>query len=485
MTNSREQFDVVVVGARCAGSAAAITFANGGRKVLAIDRSAFPSDTLSTHANFPSSVAEMQRLGALPRIRKAGAPECREAYLSADGIALVTPWDPVDGIDYGLCNPREAFDEALVETAREAGAEVREKTSLVDVLWRAGRASGVRVKGPEGEYEVDCKLVVGADGRRSMTAYRVGADVPYRGSKNGRGLAFWYCDDPMVGTEWRNRLCQFRAGVTHTLLFPCPDDRMLVLFMGPAEEIPDFRRDPMGMWDRMMAANPVTAERCAGAKNHSKLRSTGSTSAFFRRSSGPGWALAGDSGHFKDPIIGQGMRDAMRFGRILAERAGPVIDDPARLDGELLATERQRDEECMASYHWGNRESRIFAPSDLVKTTLETWSRKGEPGVAQMFDRTKPPHHVLNPIVGVKMATRAALKRGTDHKALLAEIREEARIDLDIWREEIRKPFRPTRVWASERPGFDWPSAAPAQPKEAAVAPDSDTLERSLEAVGP
>ena len=72
----------------------------------------------------------------------------------------------------------------------------------------------------------------------------------------------------------------------------------------------------------MMAANPMAAERCAGATNHTKLRSTGSTSAFYRRSSGPGWALAGDSGHFKDPVIGQGMRDAMRFGRILAE--GPA-----------------------------------------------------------------------------------------------------------------------------------------------------------------
>ena len=62
------------------------------------------------------------------------------------------------------------------------------------------------------------------------------------------------------------------------------------------------------------------------------------------------------------------------------------------------------------------------------------------------------------------------MKPGTDRRALLAEIREELKIDADIWREEIRKPFRPTRVWASERPGYDWPSAAPAQPKARAVA---------------
>ncbi|HMS79673.1 MAG TPA: hypothetical protein PKC20_09110, partial [Burkholderiaceae bacterium] len=51
----------------------------------------------------------------------------------------------VDGIDFALCNPRPAFDLAMVETAREAGADVRERTSLVDVRWTGGRATGVRV----------------------------------------------------------------------------------------------------------------------------------------------------------------------------------------------------------------------------------------------------------------------------------------------------------------------------------------------------
>ena len=102
--------------------------------MLAVDRSPFPSDTLSTHLNFPSSVAEMQRLGALPRIRRSGAPECREGMVAANGVECINRFNPVEGIDFALCNPRPAFDLALVETAREAGAEVRERTSLVDVL---------------------------------------------------------------------------------------------------------------------------------------------------------------------------------------------------------------------------------------------------------------------------------------------------------------------------------------------------------------
>src|SRR3954453_3743875 len=96
--NARERFDAVVIGARCAGSAAAISMARAGRKVLAVDRSPFPSDTLSTHLNFPSSVAEMQRLGALPRIRRSGAPECPEGMVAANGVACINRFNPVEGI---------------------------------------------------------------------------------------------------------------------------------------------------------------------------------------------------------------------------------------------------------------------------------------------------------------------------------------------------------------------------------------------------
>lgn len=476
---ARERFDAVIIGSRCAGSAAAIALAHAGRSVLAVDRAQFPSDTLSTHLNFPSSVAEMQRIGALSRIRQAGAPECREGMVATQNVQCISPFQPIDGIDFALCNPRPAFDLALVETAREAGVQVREKTSLVDVRWSAGRAVGVRLRDAASaeEYEVDCSVVIGADGRSSATAACVGALRPYRGSRNGRGLAFVYADDPQVGTVWRNRVIQLRSRETHTLVFPCPDDRMLVLFMGPAQEIPMFRKDPEGMWDRMLAENPVAAERVGDAPNRTKMRSTGSVAAFFRRSSGPGWALAGDAGHFKDPVIGQGMRDALRFGRLLGEAVAPVIHDPAQLDVAMLAAERRRDQECLPSYHWGNRESRIEPVTPLFEEVLRDFNRSGATELMEMFDRRRDPHHVLHPARGLRCGARAALRRGTDRRAMLREMREELRIDADVWREELRAPFRATRVSASERPDYAAPgTASVAKPVVTWTARDEETV---------
>jgi 2-polyprenyl-6-methoxyphenol hydroxylase-like FAD-dependent oxidoreductase len=466
-----ETADVVIAGGRCAGSATAIAFSRAGRQVIAVDRATFPSDTLSTHTNFPSAVAELQAVGALDRVLAYDPPRCTHGMVEADGVRCLERFATIDGIDYGICLPRPELDAALVATARDAGAEVREKTSMVGLLWRDGRVCGVRLRGaggaggPGDEYELGCRLVVGADGRRSSVAAQVGAQVPYRGSRNGRGAAFWYMDDPLVGTEWRGRMVQFRARETHTLIFPCPDDRMLVLFMGPAGEIPRFRADPAGMWERMLAENPATAERVAGATNMTKVRSTADTTAFFRRSSGPGWALAGDAGHFKDPIIGQGIRDALRFGRLLGEAAGPVLDDPRRLDEALVATERRRDRECLATYHWGNRESRIFRVSPLVKEVLRELDGDPDSRLLQMFDRVRAPHRVITPLLGLRCAARAAVRGGTDRRALLRELREEARIDADVWLEELTRPFRPTRVWASERPDYTWPDPSPARPE--------------------
>jgi len=473
-------YDAIVVGARCAGSGAAIALARAGRSVLLIDRTAFPSDTLSTHVNFPSAVAEIAKLGALDRVLECDPPQCKYGMVEADGVRCLQRFATVDGIDYGLCVPRPQFDDALVRTAVDAGAELREKTSCERLVWGGGRVVGAVLRGPDGEEQtVGCKVLIGADGRRSTVARLVGSERPYRGSDNNRACAFFYMDDPQVGTVWRDRLIQLRQGLTHALIFPCPDDRVLCLFMGPKEDIPRWRKDPEGMWEEMLVENPAVRERLGGATNFTKLRSTGDNPSFFRRSSGPGWALAGDAGHFKDPIIGQGMRDAMRFGRLWGEAAAPVIDDPRALDAALRAVEERRDRECLATYHWGNRESRIFGVSPLHRELLGAWDGADPPRLLHMFDRVGAPHHVLNPLVGARFTLRAMLRRGVDRRALLAEAVEELRIDAGIWREELFPRFRNAGQSRSERPGWVWPpERAPRTAARAAlaVAPGVDAL---------
>src|ERR1700722_17442342 len=69
-----DNFDVVVVGARCAGSPLAALLARQGVKVALVERAAFPADTLSTHIFDADALAFLNRLGLTEQLRATGAP---------------------------------------------------------------------------------------------------------------------------------------------------------------------------------------------------------------------------------------------------------------------------------------------------------------------------------------------------------------------------------------------------------------------------
>ena len=135
----------------------------------------------------------------------------------------------------------------------------------------------------------------------------VGSTEPYRTWPNQRGMVWYYVDDPRpVRDSW----LLTRVGDTIGFHFPC-NDGALVLLMPPRADIAKFRSDPDGMWAAKLAMLPRLRELVQGVNVQTKQRCTEELSSYFRISSGPGWALVGDAGHFKDPVIAHGMHDAV------------------------------------------------------------------------------------------------------------------------------------------------------------------------------
>ena len=426
---SAERADAVVVGARCAGSAAAIALARAGRTVVALDRVGFPADTISTHLLFPSGVVELQRLGALERVRALGAPELRRALVGGAGVEPIAPFTPIDGIDHGLCVRRPGLDAALVETARAAGADVRERAKVTDLVWDGSRVAGVRWTDADGaEHALRAPLVVGADGRRSTVARLVDADTPYRSNPNGRGCYYAYFDGQPAAE--RDLAAQWREERELGTSFPCDGGLRLVLVMPPVDRVPEFRADLQGAFERTIATMPRLAARLEGAEQAAKVRGATDTTSYFRRSTGPGWALPGDAGHFKDPVTAQGIRDALRFGRLLGEAAAPVLDaGPERLDAALAAWERGREAECLETYQWTNKMGRAEAltPLDVELYRLLAREPAAMTAVLDVFSRLRPPSKVVGPLRGVRLAATALLRRDVDRRAALWAVRRELR----------------------------------------------------------
>ena len=116
-----QRYDVIVIGARCAGAGTAMLLARRGLQVLAVDRDRYGTDTLSTHALMRGGVLQLHRWGLLT------------SFNYADDVVKVQI-KPQDGVD-GLYAPRRTvIDKLLVDAARESGAEIAYRTRLIDIM---------------------------------------------------------------------------------------------------------------------------------------------------------------------------------------------------------------------------------------------------------------------------------------------------------------------------------------------------------------
>lgn len=446
-----ESADVVIVGSRCAGSAAAITFARAGLRVVALDRASFPADTISTHLLWPAGLAELQRLGALRKVEAIGAPPMPVAIADGSGLTIRGRFTPVEGIDYAMCVRRPGLDAALVTCARETGAEVRERTRVTDLVWEDGRVAGVRTSDRDNRPgEVRAPLVLGADGRRSTVADLVGAEAPLRLRTSGRACFFAYWRD--IHDSWRGVAAQWREGAELGTAFPCDDGLVLVLLQTPTARATEFRADLEGTYRRTVAAIPGLARRLEGCELESKVRAATGIQSYFRRASGPGWALVGDAAHFKDPVTAQGIRDALRYARLLAEAAAPVLHDPAALDRATAAWERRLARECIEVYQWTDRLARGdgMTPQEVELYRRACRDPTVATGLLDVFSRLERPTRFLSPIRAADLTARALARRGSDRRGVLKVARNEMRTAVADLRERravrVDLTFLPSRA---------------------------------------
>jgi flavin-dependent dehydrogenase len=318
MTNKsfEPHYDAVIVGARCAGAATAMLLARGGAKVLVVDRDRAGTDTMSTHALMRGAVMQLAGWGTLPRILAAGTPAIRKTSFIYGDEAIDLDIKASHGVDALYAPRRTVLDGALAQQASEAGAKIRYRVALDSVRHDAdGRVTGAVLRGAGGNPRaVSCNLLIGADGYLSSVARMVGA-ATIQQSRNASAIVYRY----FAGVADHGNRWYYNNGV-YAGVIPTNNGESCV-FVGMPQA--PFKTEMHGRLNegQLEAADrafPALGAELRAANARGRAIGFAGRKGHFRAASGPGWALVGDAGYFKDPATAHGITDALRDAEILA-----------------------------------------------------------------------------------------------------------------------------------------------------------------------
>jgi 2-polyprenyl-6-methoxyphenol hydroxylase-like FAD-dependent oxidoreductase len=356
MTRTRVH-DVAVVGARAAGAATAMLLARHGLDVVVVEQGAPAADTLSTHALMRCGVVQLARWDLLDGVIAAGTPAVRHTRFTYADQQVDLAIKPSHGIDALYAPRRTVLDPLIASAATESGADVRYRTRLTGLIHRGGRPRGIRTCANGRCEDLLADLVIGADGVHSTVARLVGAQVEHRGT-HAMAVTYGYWSGLAVcGYEWifRPDAC---AGA-----IPTNHGQTCVFASASPERI---GRGGIDVIEQAVGAgDPDLAHRLADASAPAGTRTWAGRPGYLRRAHGPGWALVGDAGYYKDPISAHGLTDALRDAELLAAAVVQGGDAEPRRSSVLADYQSTTDRPALpllqtvdriASNDWGDSE---------------------------------------------------------------------------------------------------------------------------------
>jgi 2-polyprenyl-6-methoxyphenol hydroxylase-like FAD-dependent oxidoreductase len=378
--------DIIIVGARVAGASTAMLLARAGHRVVVLDRARRGSDTLSTHALMRPAVQQLERWGVLDQVIAAGTPGLDHVvfHYGAREVRLETSTT--------LYAPRRTvLDPLLVAAAERAGAELRFGTDVRGLLHGDdGRIVGVRVRDEQGgTTELRARVTIGADGRRSRVAAELQPAVTRTSATTSAFVYGYFAGVDADAYEW----C-YEHGVTAGLI-PTGDGLAAVFVGVPPDRFTAELTGERGFLQALSAAFPSVGERVTAATCVGPIRGFPGLPGWLRRPWGPGWALVGDAGYFKDPTTAHGITDALRDAELLAIALEETLDGRSAPAEALGHYEQVRDQlaapffaitDRIASFEWTLAEVQQLHRdmSELMQREVDTLAGLDTAGASQV-----------------------------------------------------------------------------------------------------
>ena len=338
-------YDVIVVGARCAGASTAMLLARKGYRVLMVDKSTFPSDIMSTHYIHQSGVAHLKKWGVLDQVVASNCPPITKILYDVGPFALTGNLLPVDGVAEAYCPRRRVIDTILVKAAMEAGAQLYEGFTVQELLMDGERVTGIRGHTTNGTIVTEhAHIVIGADGLHSIVARAVQAATYNEQPALTTTYYTYWSGVPLIGLEGYTRDNRF------IICFPTNDQLSCIGVQWTRQEFQIFRSNIDGNYMNTLKLAPDLAERVAGGKREERYVGTVDLPNFFRKPYGAGWALVGDAGYHQDPNTGLGISNAFRDADFLAAAVDAGLSAKTPMDKALAEYEQKRNAVAMPLY---------------------------------------------------------------------------------------------------------------------------------------
>ena len=310
-------YDLVTVGGGVGGAALGKAMAERGHRVLVIERETQFKDRVRGEFVFPWGVAEAKDLGVYEALIQAGGhhPRYWADYAGPDPLS---PRDFAQDTPlklHGLCIYHPRMQEALLQAAQTAGAEVWRGASVRQV--EPGREPHVLVdKGGE-TAAVSARLVVGADGRSSMVRKCGGFES--RHDPSGNIFAGVLVENVAASSE--SSICMLNPFLSRMVLyFPQTQNSGRAYLASRADGGVRLRGDgDFELFLQECSGSGLGAGLLDGARQAGPLATFDGGDSWVDHAYKDGIALIGDAAATSDPTWGQGLSLTLRDARVLRD----------------------------------------------------------------------------------------------------------------------------------------------------------------------
>ena len=324
-------YDVIIIGAGPSGSASSALLAEKGHRVLVLEREKFPRYHIG-ESLLPFTYQPLQRLGLIDKMKKSAfVKKYSVQFVSPSGRASL-PFYFFDRYDRDSVAQtwqvlRSEFDQMLMENSRAKGAEIKEETTVKELIWENGAVKGVRAQTKGGEViEYRAPITLDCTGKEAFSSTRnnwrvkdpylnkIAVWTYYKGAKRDEGIdegATTVAYVPEKGWFW---------------YIPQHNDMISVGVVAEGKYLTrDGVKSPEAIFKREIEQNQWIKQHLAVGQQVGNYFLTSEYTHHARHCATEGLLLVGDAFAFLDPVFSSGVMLALKSGVMAADAVHKAI----------------------------------------------------------------------------------------------------------------------------------------------------------------